>query len=82
MKLDNKNLEVYCLASVTKSFKCMESLLSKNITDEHFEFQADGDIISFTDDSACKSNEIFQIILQKFSTIPWKGFIKDLIKQF
>ena len=48
MKLDNKNLEVYCLASVTKSFKCMESLLSKNITDEHFEFQADGDIISYT----------------------------------
>jgi replicative DNA helicase len=48
MKLDNKNLEIYCLASITKSFKCMESLLSKNITDEHFEFQADGDIISYS----------------------------------
>ena len=57
MKLDQKNLELYCLSSITKSVKCMENLTSKNINENHFDYQAENDLVSY-------SKAIFNFIME------------------
>lgn len=48
MKLDQYELEILCLAHITRSTKCMEKLLARNIKLEHFTHVAQGDKQSFT----------------------------------
>jgi len=60
MKLDQKNLEIYCLSSITKSVKCMENLTAKNINENHFDYQAENDLVSY-------SKAIFNFIIESWN---------------
>jgi len=70
MKLDQRNLEIYCLSSITKSVKCMENLTSKNITDNHFEFQSESDLVSY-------SKAIFSFAMEYWNVS--KSLLTDLV---
>ena len=70
MKLDQRNFEIYCLSSITKSVKCMENLTSKNITDNHFEFQSESDLVSY-------SKAIFSFAMEYWNVS--KSLLTDLV---
>lgn len=54
--MDNYELELLVLAHITKSAKSMDKLLSRNVTKDHFDYQGEGDKMSFT-------NSLFQLVL-------------------
>ena len=70
MKLDQKNLEIYCLSSITKSVKCMENLTSKNINENHFDYKTDNDLISY-------SKAIFTFVMEYWNS--GKSLFTDLV---
>ena len=48
MKLDQFELEIMCLAHITRNAKCMEKLLARNVKLDHFTHIAPSDRQSFT----------------------------------
>ncbi len=60
MKLDLHEIEILCLAHITKSAKCMEKLLARQVKEEHFTYIAPGDKHSYT-------NAIFRLIFEYWS---------------
>ncbi len=48
MKLDQRSLEIMCLSAITKNSKCMDKVLARQITKEHFVYIEPNDTSSYT----------------------------------
>ena len=48
MKLDQRSLEIMCLSAITKSAKCMDKAITRQITKEHFVHIEPNDTSSYT----------------------------------
>ena len=48
MKLDQRSLEIMCLSAITKSVKCMDKAITRQITKEHFVHIEPNDTSSYT----------------------------------
>jgi len=48
MKLDQRTLEIMCLSAITKSTRCMDKALLRNLSLDHFVFQEQNEKLSYT----------------------------------
>ena len=48
MKLDQQELEIMCLSALIKFPKCMDKLITRGISGDHFEYQGQNDKTSYT----------------------------------
>jgi hypothetical protein len=48
MKLDQRSLEIMCLSAITKNSKCMDKVLARQITKDHFVHIEPSDTSSYT----------------------------------